>query len=81
MGRLAKKTTILFDSDEYERLKGIARRRKCSVGELVRSALRKEHMLSAPAKRVSAARKLAALSLPVSECEEMEQQSILGGIE
>lgn len=78
MGRLAKKTTILFEPEEYERLQRVARRRKCSVGELIRSTLREQYLKADPVRRGEAARELAKLSLPVAGWEEMEEETISG---
>jgi len=81
MGKLAKKTTILFDPEEYERLKRTAQRRGCSVGELIRSTLRENHLLTNPEQRAKATRELAELSLPVGDWEEMEADTIHGAME
>ena len=81
MGRLAKKTTILFEPEEYERLKRVASRKKCSVGELIRSTLREQYLQKNPAHRAKAADELAKLSLPVAGPEEMEEETISGATE
>jgi len=81
MGRLTKKTTILFDAEEYERLKRAARLRRCSVGNLIRSALREKNLLSDSDSRSDAAERLSQLSLPVSDWEEMEREILAGASE
>jgi len=81
MGRLAKKTTILFDPDEYDRLKSAAHRRGCSVGELIRATLREGKVISDPEDSIDAAKELAEMKLPAGNWEEMEQETIDGGLE
>ena len=81
MGHLAKKTTILFNAEEYERLRQAARARRCSVGSLIRSALRGQSLLSDTKGRSEAVEKLVGLSLPVSDWEVMEQEILAGASE
>ena len=81
MGRLAKKTTILFDPDEYARLKQIARHRGCSVGELIRSTLRDLYLKPDVAGRLEAACALSELAAPVGEWEEIEREILAGTTE
>lgn len=78
MGRLAKKTTILFEPEEYERLKRVARTRRCSVGELIRSTMREQHLPSELSTRLEAVKQLSELALPVADWEELEREIIAG---
>lgn len=81
MGNLCKKTTILFEPDDYERLKEVARLKRCSVGELIRTTLREQHLLPDAAGRQEAVRELAGLGLPVGAWEEMEEEILAGASE
>jgi len=44
------RTQLLMDPEEYKRLKAEARKRGCSVGELVRLAVRKTYLEKNPEK-------------------------------
>ena len=73
---LSKKTTILFTEDLYERLAGLARQRRVSVGFLVRDACVNQYGLHTPEDRLDAVRELGELSLPVGTAEEMAAESV-----
>jgi hypothetical protein len=73
---LIKKTTILFPPDLYAQMARLAKQRKSSVGELVRSACRLQYGLAAKDSRISAVAELASLSLPVGSSEQMEAESV-----
>lgn len=74
---LVKKTTILFPPELYEELAQLAKRRRSSVGELVRSACRVQYGLATTETRLAAVNELASLSLPVGTPEEMDRESVL----
>lgn len=42
--RATRRTQLLMDPDEYRRLRELARRKKTSVGELVRTAVRATYL-------------------------------------
>jgi hypothetical protein len=73
---LAKKTTILFPPDLYQQLAALARDRRSSVGELVRSACRAQYGLADRLERLSAVAELAGLALPVGSVQQMERESV-----
>jgi hypothetical protein len=73
---LVKKATILFPPDLYDDLARLAKRSNTSVGDLVRSACRKQYGLSHARERIAAVRQLAALSLPTGSPEQMERESL-----
>jgi len=81
MGRLAKKTTILFEPEEFERLKRAAGLRRCSVGELIRTTLMEKRLLSRAESRLDAVAGLAKLSIPAGTWEELEAETIQGATE
>lgn len=45
-----RRTQLLMEPEEYKRLQAEARRRGCSVGELVRLAVRRTYLSSDPEK-------------------------------
>jgi len=73
---LVKKTTILFPPDLHEQLARLARQRKTSLGDLVRSACRSQYGFATREARLAAVRELASMALPVGTPEEMERESV-----
>jgi len=67
---LSKKTTILFSPQLHERLSRLAAEKRTSLGELVRSACEQRYGAPSPQEKLTAVRKLAGLSLPVSDPEK-----------
>jgi len=43
-----RRTQLLMDPDEFRRLRSVARRRKTSVAELIRSAVRQAYLVTPP---------------------------------
>lgn len=72
---LSKKTTILFPPDLHEDLLRLAKAKGCSLGALIRDAVRKQYGLASREERLRAVAELAALELPVGDVEEMIAQS------
>ncbi len=68
-----KRTQILFPDEQYRRLRQEAVERHCSVGALVREAVDKEYLRSRKTRQ-EAALKLVAMSVPVSDWDEMEAE-------
>lgn len=74
---LERKTTILFPPALHEHLKKVARKRKVSLGFLVRDACEKEYgSPMAEEDRLVAVLQLAGLALPVGTPEEMKRESV-----
>lgn len=73
---LSKKTTILFSPDLHERLARLAEQRHTSIGELVRTAVKRQYGLVSREERFEAVGALGELRLPVGSAEEMEEQSV-----
>ncbi len=73
---LSKKTTLLFPPDLYQDLERLARRRRTSVGELVRDACRAQYGIASREARLAAVREMAKMNLPVGTLEEMERESV-----
>ena len=72
---LAKKTTILFPPELYDRLAALAKERGKSVGDLVREACRKQYFSATPKSRLAAVAELAAMRLPVGSPAQIEAES------
>ena len=73
---LSKKTTILLTPDLHARLTHLARQRRVSVGELIRSACERQYGLVSEELRSDAVRQLAALHLPVGDPQAMKRESV-----
>lgn len=73
---LSKKTTILFPPDLHEELVRLARARRCSLGSLVRDAVRRQYGLITREERIQAAERLTAMELPVGAVEDMTRESV-----
>jgi hypothetical protein len=58
-----RRTQLLMDPDEFRQLRALARRRKTSVAELIRGAVR-ECYLEAPADRSPLVETILDLKLP-----------------
>ena len=74
--RVAKKTTILFPPDLYDQLTHQARQLGVSLEELVRQACEAYYGYASIDERLEAVRRLEAMSLPVSEPDQMERESV-----
>ena len=74
---LERKTTILFPPALHEHLKEVARKRKVSLGFLVRDACEKEYGSPvAEGERLAAVGQIAGLALPVGTPEDMKRESV-----
>lgn len=73
---LEKKTTILLSAKLHSRLSRLAKRRKMSLGELIRRACEREYGLAEHEQRRAAVRKLSELRLPVADVATMKAESI-----
>lgn len=74
MAQRMKRTQILFPEGEYERLREEAEARSCSIGQLVRDAVRLTYVTRPRKQRQTAARRLIAMELPVGDWEQMEKE-------
>ena len=75
MSVLTKRAQILFSPEEYESLKKLAILKKCSMGELVREAVRKHYQIGTKKERIEAVERLCQKKdLPVHDWEEIERE-------
>ena len=73
---LSRKTTILFSTEQHRILTRPARKRKTSLGDLVRSACESEYGTSSLQRRLEAVEELSRLALPVSDVATMKRESV-----
>ena len=73
---LVKKTTILFPPGLHARLMRLAKRRRASLGRLVREACEIQYGSPGTEERIEAARALGRLRLPVEGPAAMKRQSV-----
>ncbi len=76
MEKLTKKTTILLQPELHRRLSRLADQRRTSIGDLIRSAVKRQYGLGGSEERLRAVRALSALSLPVASPNEMKRESV-----
>ena len=74
MGIRMKRTQILFPEEEYARLQQEAVARSCSVGQLVREAVKQTYHQRPKRARQQAARRLVAMQLPVNNWPQVEEE-------
>jgi len=73
---LSKKTTILLTPEQHAHLARTARRRRTSIGDLIRKACEAQYGLQSDSDRLSAVEALGELDLPVSTPGKMKQESL-----
>lgn len=76
MATLTRKAMILFDPEQYRKLEEEARRRKSSVGTLVREAVEKAVLGKSKVtldERIEAAERIVSAREEIPEWEEIEK--------
>lgn len=76
MAVYTERIQVLVAPAQLARLRAIARRQRTSVGALVREAVEAKYFESDTERRVAAVERLAAMSLPVADWEQMERESV-----
>ena len=76
MSILTRRVQVLLSPDQIARLQAIARAEGQSVGALIRKAVETVYFHPQPERRREAVKRMAALSLPVSDWEQMERESM-----
>ena len=72
---LTKRTQILMEPEMFEHLERLSRRRKTSVGELIREALREKYLRSRSRDRArELVERLCAIDLPVDDWPVIEEE-------
>ncbi|MBI4743453.1 MAG: hypothetical protein HY776_01270 [Actinobacteria bacterium] len=80
MGTLNKRTQVLFAKDKYAFLERIARKKKKSVGALIREAVEEKYLKKESKEKEEIIKRLSKMNLPVSDWESMEEEIILGAL-
>lgn len=76
MPTLTRRVQVLLSPGQHERLAALARARGTSVGALIREAIDQVYLHDRPTEEaLEAVRRLAALSLPVADWEQMEREA------
>ena len=68
-----RRTQLLMEPEDYRRLQAEARRRKTSVAELIRSAVRDAYLSSAPDRR-PLVEAILRMNLPVVDWETIRRE-------
>ena len=72
---LTARVQVLFDPSQVARLQTIAESEGRSVGALIRDAVERTYLDGDRSDRLAAVERMAALSLPVADWEQMERES------
>jgi hypothetical protein len=73
---LTERIQILVAPAQLARLRALAERQNRSVGALVREAVEATYFGDDIERRLAAVDRMAAMSLPVADWEQMEQESL-----
>ncbi|MCK5196873.1 MAG: hypothetical protein KAR21_00895 [Spirochaetales bacterium] len=73
---LSHKTTILFSEDQFSALKSIAKAKRKSIGELIRSACEQVYASDNRESAVDAVLELEKLNLPVASVQKMKLEQV-----
>jgi len=80
MGILNKRAQVLFPKDKYAFLESIARKKKKSVGALIREAVEEKYLKKELKEKEEIIKRLYKMNLPVADWESMEEEIILGAL-
>lgn len=72
---LTTRVQVLFEPSQVTRLQAIAEAEGRSLGALVRDAVDRVYLSGDRAARLAAVERMAAMSLPVADWEQMERES------
>ena len=72
---LTARVQVLFEPSHLIRLQALAEAEGKSVGALIRAAVERTYLDSNQADRLAAVERMAAMSLPVADWEQMERES------
>lgn len=81
MQTYTKRLQVLFPPALLDRLQVLARERRTSIADLIRTAVEQVYFPDRPSAvtPLDAVQKLAAMDLPVADWERMEAESTTGG--
>jgi hypothetical protein len=72
---LTSRVQVLFEPSQLHRLQALAEAEGRSVGALIRAAVERTYLEGNRADRLAAVERMAAMSLPVADWEQMERES------
>jgi hypothetical protein len=78
MPTYTERVQVLLSPEQVARLRALAQAQDESLGGLIRKAVEVVYLRPEQTSRLEAVRHMAALSLPVSDWEEMERESMRG---
>ena len=73
---LTQPVQVIFSRDQFARLQAIAQTQGESLDALIREAVKKVYLEHDSQERLEAVRRMAAMSLPVANWEQMERESL-----
>jgi hypothetical protein len=76
MPSLTKRVQVLLSPEQFARLRTIARTEGESLGAIIRRAVDEVYFQHEGQERLEVVRRMAAMSLPVSDWEQMERESV-----
>ena len=76
MATLSRRVQLLLSPEQYKRLEALAGAEGISIGALIRRAIDRLQGPPRQTKRLKAVRRIAAMSLPVGDWEQMERESM-----
>jgi len=81
MQTYTRRLQVLFPSALADRLQVLARERRTSIADLIRTAVEQVYFPDRPVAvtPLDAVQKLAAMDLPVADWQQMETESTTGG--
>ena len=76
MPTFTERVQVLLSPEQLTRLRAIAQAQDESLGALIRKAVEEVYLRHEQEARLEAVQRMAALSLPVADWEEMERDSV-----
>lgn len=76
MPTFTERVQVLLSVEQVMRLRAIAQAQDASLGALIRNAVDEIYLRPEQTARMEAVRRMAALSLPVADWEQMERESV-----
>ena len=76
MATLSRRVQLLLSPEQYKRLEALSDAEGLSIGALIRRAIDRLQGPPRQPKRLKAVRRIAAMSLPVGDWEQMERESM-----
>lgn len=75
---VTRRTQLLIDPEDYRRLRSLARRRKVSIAELVRKAIRTAYLQPQPPDRSALVEAILHMNLPGTSWKGARKEIVAG---